>query len=196
MLKIFFLLTCCAFVLSACTTVYTPVDAKKSPVTTRGMMLSPNVNWSKLYKPAVNSNVADLWTIDGLMLNQLYIFGEVKEGDKLFNKINDEIVLPSYQVDMLPNEITELLVSSLNNQYGGDLTIDTANLRPNKFGSKPGFSFEVNFFNKDGLYIKGKAFSAVVDSKLYLLLYMAPDLHYYEKNINNINTMVSEIKFI
>jgi hypothetical protein len=195
MIKKLFVTTCILF-LSACTSVYTLVEANESPITLRGMSFSSSIDWSQLNKRWVDSSVADMWTIDGVSLNQLYVFGQVNDGDALFNQNGKERVIPKYASDMLPNEISELLVSSFNHRHGGDLAIDISGLRPQPFGDKAGFSFEVSFFNKEGLFIKGKAFSAVYNKQLYMLFYLAPNLHYYSENIQEVESMMSSVKVL
>ena len=179
----------CVFFVSSCS-VYTLVDSNK--VTEfRGLTLSVDTPWTRVGESYFGSHVAMVWTIDGGALNQLFTFSQVSDGETLFKKPGEELVMPVYKKDMLPNEISELLVSSLKNHYGGKLSIKTSDLRPQAFGNEKGFSFGIDFFNLDGLFIKGKVFSTIVNDQLYLMLFMAPDLYYYEKNIANVESIVA-----
>lgn len=177
--------------LSACS-VYTLVEPTK-PVKLRGMTLTVDINWTQFPEYAMSSDVASLWSIDGVLLNQLHIFGEVSEGDSLYKISSEEVNMPVFKADMLPNEIAELVSASLKNIYGGAISVDTDQLRPQKFGQQSGFSFNVNFFNGDGLNITGKAFASKYEDKLYMILYLAPDIHYYDRNIDSVESIVSKL---
>jgi hypothetical protein len=172
---------------------YTLVDSK-APVDVRGMTITTNINWTQLPPIAVASDKATYWTLDGILLNQLMLFGEVAEGDKLFKSSNKEISMPSYRTDMLPNEIQELITSSLKNISGGTIDITSKNLRPQKFGDLPGFAFDIEFYNKPGLLNRGKVVASTSNDQLYIIAYVAPDLHYYENYIDKVDYIVSSVR--
>ena len=65
--------------------------------------------------------------------------------------------LPKFKDKMLPNEITEMVATSLKNIYGGTIAVETSGLKPTTLGTERGFSFNINFFDTKGLYISGKA---------------------------------------
>jgi len=82
---------------------------------------------------------------------------------------------------MLPNEIEELVESTLVKYFGeGNATVSTANLRPQMFGNDRGVMFDVAASLSDSPDYKGTIGAFVVDEKLYSVWYIAADPHYHE----------------
>ena len=163
----------------------------KAPVTVRGISVSTPINWSQLPQAWVLSDKATYWTLDGVILNHLMFFGEVGNGDKLFRSPNKEISMPEFRADMLPNEVQELFVSSLKNVSNGKIDISSKNLRPQNFGSVQGYAFDIDYTIESGLIKRGKALAAVHNDQLYLIVYLAPDVHYFEEYSDEVDKILS-----
>ncbi len=131
------------------------------------------------------------WTSDGMFLNKLIFVDGVAQGEKLMKETSKDTPLPKFKSDLLPHEIEDYIKSSLINNAGGQLTIETANLKPSKFGDAMGVEFELSFYNADGLAYRGKAMSAIKNQKLYAIIYLATKIHYYEKHEKQVEDMLA-----
>ena len=120
------------------------------------------------------------WTQDGLALNRLVLIPAVPDGETLLIARKDT-ALPAFRKDMLPNEIEELVESTLVKYFGeGNATVSTANLRPQKFGSERGVMFDITASLSDSPDYKGTIGAFVADEMLYSVWYIAADPHYYD----------------
>jgi len=87
---------------------------------------------------------AQTWTQDGLALNRLVLIPAVADGETLLVDRRDSAALPTFRKGMLPNEIEELVESTLVKYFGeGNATVSTANLRPQAFGDQRGVMFDI-----------------------------------------------------
>src|SRR4026207_1253474 len=93
---------------------------------------------------------------------------------------------------MSPSELAELLVDGLPSTGAQNVTI--TNLRPQKFGSADGLRCELAFVNKNGLAKQGIAAGSIVKDRLYLVLYTAAKLHYYEAHRDDAERIIQSIR--
>ncbi len=126
---------------------------------------------------------AQTWTQDGLALNRLVLIPGVADGETLLVDKRDTAALPTFRKDMLPNEIEELVESTLVKYFGeGNATVSTANLRPQIFDGERGVMFDISAKLSDSPDYKGTIGAFIADEKLYTVWYIAADPHYYDKH--------------
>ena len=113
------------------------------------------------------------------------IIPAVPSGESLFKTSASDQALPVFQADMLPNEIEELTESSLVKLFGeGGAIVETANLRPHRYGDNNGILFDLNVAVSDGPNYKGLVGAFVVAEQLYLIFYLGAEPYYYEKHLD------------
>ena len=178
-------LLCLTFV-TACTQ-YTLVDNKRQNIG-GAYSVNPGIQWSK----RVDGKV-ELWTIDGPVLQAIRFYQGLEDGDSLWDAQAEEKA-PKFRSDMRANAIMELVVDSLSRLGAGQ--VDAENLRPMHFGSWPGFRFDLNYLTKDGLAKSGLVAGAVVEGKLYLILYDGTRSYYFPKYIGNVESILTSIEQI
>jgi len=160
--------------LAACAT-YQPVDSASVMNVGGGVSVDPQIAWAKVVRP--NTSGA-LWTVDGLGLDELYFFTDVKAGQPLITlRGEDEKETRLYADDMLPNDVMDLLASTVEKL--GYRQVRTSGLAPARFGNTTGFRFNLNFSTSNGLEMKGMAIAAQRNSKLDLILFTAPAEYYF-----------------
>ena len=157
----------------------------------------------------------EVWTVDGPNLAALYFLNGVKDGDTLFGAPGDEQSIPRFYKYMTPTEVMELVVASLaasNTRTQPELDaiagrraiirtdqiiatmVETTGLRPIDFGSHPGFRFDLAFRTGQGLKEAGFVIGAVLEEKLYLIIYTAARAHYYDKYKQQVERLVASIQ--
>ncbi|TQV74184.1 hypothetical protein FKG94_16385 [Exilibacterium tricleocarpae] len=172
---------------------YSLVPAKTT--TGGGIQITPSIAWNKApsqYNPGKNTEV---WTADGQSLNQLVFVGGVSTGSPIFKQPNKNIPMPAFSSDMLPNEIEEMVETSIKNRYNGQVAVDTSNLRPAKFGDNRGFRFNVEYFTVNGLQTKGDVIASIKDDQLYMIIFTAAGMHYYDKYIGEVEKLFASAAF-
>lgn len=177
--------TCLALVatLAGCVTGYTLVQPGSN--TAQDLRVNAGSGWN--LAPAVFTTGArkgaQTWTRDGLALDRLVLIPGVPDGETLLVDRKDTAALPAFRKDMLPNEIEELMESTLVKYFGeGNATVSTANLRPQMFQGERGVMFDVTAKLSDSPDYKGTIGAFIADEKLYTVWYIAADPHYYDKH--------------
>ena len=172
-----------SFALAGCVTGYTLVQpgvnaAGKLQVTaSRGWNLAPPAA-----TPAARRG-SQTWTRDGIFLDRIVLIPGVAEGETLLKDKSGSAALPTFRKDMLPNELEELVASTLVKYFGeGNSTVSTANLRPQTFGGQQGVMFDINVKVTDSPDYKGTVGAFVAEQKFYTLWYIAADPYYYSKH--------------
>lgn len=118
-----------------------------------------------------------LLSIDGPLLNRLYIADGLTSGQFLVKPMKKERPTPTWKTGMSPSEQVEFVadsVSALDYQR-----VETAELRPVKVGGVDGMRFDISAKTAEGLDISGIAQVAESGGRLYLILYLAPSEHYF-----------------
>ena len=123
------------------------------------------------------------WTQDGLLLDRVLIIPAVADGETLFVSHSKSAALPVFHADMLPNEIEELVESSIVKLYGeGQSAVSTSNLRPQGFGEHGGFMFDIEAAITESPDYRGSVGAFVVNEKLYMVVFLAAEPHYFNKH--------------
>ncbi len=123
-----------------------------------------------------------MWTRDGLLLDRLIILPGINNGGTLFKSNDDSIVYPDYRSGMLPNEIAELTIGSLTVFFGQQALVESSRLRPTRIGQQSAAMFDFRVNSSDGPTLQGRALAFVVEGQLQLIMYMATEIHYFERN--------------
>lgn len=150
--------------------------------------IDPQVKWSRL-----STGPRELWTIDGPLLNRVLFFNGLIGGDPLF-EIKQDInePRPLFRASMSPLEIRDFIVASLPREGFIDLT--TQDMRPFDFGGDQGFRFDFSYATEDGLKNRGIAVGAVNRNRLYLIVYVAPEIHYFTQHRATFDRMLQSLR--
>ena len=127
-------------------------------------------------------------TIDGPLLNRLYLAQGIAAGEGLLKPVSKEQPVPVFHADMAPTELVELVSNSIAAM--GYHRVETAKLRPAKFGAADGLRFDIKAQTDGGLEMMGTAEVATADGKLYLVLYLAPAEHYFAANLPDVESIM------
>ena len=154
-----------------------PVTVAKSPLT-----VTPDREWNKLgARPGRNS---ESWTIDGDGLNEVTFYGGIDPDRTLFREVNKHATpLPRFSSTMLLTDIPALLEASyriaLNTPV---MKIDT--IAPMTFLGHKGVQFSYTYSRVDEeVRRRGDAAAAIVDGKLFMIKFDAPDVFYYRRDV-------------
>jgi hypothetical protein len=149
--------------------------------------------WSDITRAVANqpANVR-LLSIDGPLLNRLYIIGPMSPGDAIVKPQGKDTRTPTYRGAMSPNELVELVtdsVAALDYQRP-----QASGLRPAKFAGEDALRFDIATKTKDGLDISGSAETAEIKGKLYVVLYLAPTEHYYGAHLPDVEAILASTR--
>lgn len=152
-----------------------------------GMSVSKTKPWVQIQEPYAPDGPDRVWTLDGLGLNALLIYGGVEDGEKLLEPKGEAGErIPSFASTMDGLELSELIGASVSRAMAGGLAVETLSLAPATFMGAPGFETEFAFTGSSGLEMRGFAQGANVGGKLYLVMFVAPRMHYYAKDLDEV----------
>jgi hypothetical protein len=177
--------------LAACATGPGGKFQPRGVTTAFDMTLESDLDWAR-----VKSRRAELWTIDGLLLNRLMIFSKVAPGEHVFQRAKERRSRPDgpwYRAGMRLDELQQLVVDGLVDQDWVGVT--PANLRPHDFGGVEGARFDLRMTHADGLVYEGTAAVAERDGHLTVLVWLAPKEHYHGRDIAAVNQMLDGMRF-
>jgi hypothetical protein len=144
--------------------------------------------WSDVSKILPHSKDVRILSIDGPLLNRLYIGEGLSPGEGLIGARKDHPV-PTFHADMGPGDFAEFVADSV--AALGYQRVETSKLRPARFGPNSGVRLHLSAKTESGLEMAGTAEVATAGGKLYLILYIAPAEHYYEANLPDVEAILA-----
>jgi len=149
-------------------------------------------NWSDASAAVIGrSKKVRLLTIDGPLLNRLYLTEGLVEGDYLVRPAQREGDTPVYRTDMSITEQVEFVADSVTAL--GYQRVETAGVRPVDIQGRRGVRFDIEAQTAEGLDVRvlGQAFKQ--GDELYVAIYVAPAEHYYEATLTSAEQAMSSL---
>ena len=169
--------------LSGCATGYSLVTT--GSVAVQNLTVNAGSGWNKvptMHTPSARKGT-QTWTKDGMLLDRLVIVPGVPDGEAILVTRNQSAALPVFRADMLPNEIEELVESSMVKLFGeGQSVVSTENLRPHRYGEHAGILFDLSATVTDSPKYRGTVGAFVAEDRLYLMYFLAALPYYYDKH--------------
>lgn len=156
------------------------------------LTFNTSINWNKV--PSGFGPQTEVWTVDGILLNRLIFVTNVAEGKSIFNDVSKDTPMPKFNPKVLPHELKALIETSLTNTSGGKYPVKTTNLKPVKISDKQGVSFDLEFYNADGLLSRGKVVAVVNAEKLNVIIFTAASVYHYDKYAPEFSKIVSSLQ--
>jgi hypothetical protein len=151
-----------------------------------------NLDWSR-----ETYGRMELWTIDGLPLNEFVVVSKVRPGEHVFLGARDRKSRPDgpwFREGMRPDEIRDVLLDGLRGD--GWNNVSASNLRPARFGDVDGLRFELELTHGNGLVYRGMAAAAVHDGRLTHWFWVAPAEYYHGRDVAAVNAMFDSARFV
>ena len=134
---------------------------------------------------------AATWTKDGLLLDRFSIIPGVPDGESLLIVKDKSAALPVFRADMLPNEIEELVESTIVKVFGeSQAVVNTANLRPYRYGDNAGVMFDLEATVTDSPRYSGIVGAFIANEKLYIMFFLGAQPHYYDKHLAEAESII------
>ena len=176
--------------------IYQLVRAKPTKVGNGGLEVTPPRPWNKQRRFFFFDSVrwVEDWTLNGPYLDGITFVSGLPAGEYLVRqRRSDDRQVPKFRSDMTAPELAALLESAYRVR-GGAVEFKTLSLEPRQFMGYPGFQFDFEHLDSDELWRKGRAVGAVIDGRLYLLLYDATRSHYYASALPDFEAIASSAR--
>jgi hypothetical protein len=185
------MLVCVLVVIGGCASGGTLVRASAG-VRVFDLQFDTSLDWAR-----TRVSRAELWTIDGLPLNQFVVVSKVRPNEHVLLESRERKKRPDgpwYRTGMRPDEIRDVLLDAMRQQ--GWTQVTPSNLRPTRFGNVDGIRFDVQLTHQNGLIYRG-TFAAVERGELLThFFWIAPAEHYYGRDIAAVNSMFDSARFV
>ena len=186
--------------LSGCATAYVMMPPQPTKVAKASMTVTPGTSWNKapmsvgLSGTGTLNSKSETWTQDGPALNQVTFFGGIKDGEALIKMASgSDRKAPLFKSSMLPQEVVEFVEKSFRVQTTSPVFAVTE-VKPLAFAGQQGFQFDFSFTTPDEVRRKGRAAGAVKDGMLYLIVYEAAEIHYFDRNVAEFEKILSSVQ--
>lgn len=154
------------------------------------LMIDSEMEWTRM-----STLRFQLWTIDGELLNRLYLIPGVREREYIFlgrRQTNRRPDGPFFQPGMRADEQRDLILDGL--RAAGAVNLVATNLRPVDFGGREGLRFEFSMANEEGLKYQGMAAAFEHERQLALALFLAPSEYYYPRDAAKVDRMLNTLR--
>ncbi len=152
--------------------------------------LTPQRTWSRLDHGRIEQ-----WTVNGPLLEEVIVYKGIEDGEDLLipnpvGKKPDDF--PTFQKTMTALEVRDLLEATFARAQ--EVDIRTFDMKPWKFADRNGFRFEYRYTTKSGLRKRGFTVGAIHEEKLFMIVFAAAELHYYDQFESELERLMSTIE--
>ncbi len=147
-------------------------------------------SWS-VWPSALNTATRGQYlTKDGYLLNRLHVIS-LKDNEAILRATKDADV-PRYKVGATESEIVALVTNSLSQiGYSG---VEAENIRLQTVDGASGIRFGLTGKWENGLNVRGDCLAVPAGETLDMVLFMAPELHYYEASADEVDAAFNSVQ--
>ena len=184
------LVSIAAALLGGCTAM-TTVPANERAVINGALAVKPTQTWSRIASFDVyGANNLDVWTVDGHLLERLCFVAGLGDNESVHKTLPNGTPEPVFRSTMTPNDVMELFEGIMSR--GSPVMLQTSGLRPARFAGVPGFRFDFRFVGQsDEVERQGIAVGAIHKGKLYLVYYHGARIHFFGKNLPEVERIIA-----
>ena len=134
------------------------------------------------------------WTLNGPLLDSVsFVTGLRGNRELIRQRRTEDRQVPKFRSNMTAPEVTAMLETFFRTK-AGSVDFRTTSLRPRPFLGANGFQWDYEHLDSDELWRRGRAVGAVIDGKLYLILFDAARSHYYANAIGDFEAIVASAR--
>lgn len=172
--------------LAACATP--PKEAPAGPYSAGGLSVTLERAWTEM-PVRLSATPAPYLTYDGPRLNQVHLLSIADGEGVLKPPRTEERTIPVFRAGMSSLQLVELITESVTSF--GLQNVTAVEIRPATLAGAEGVGFDLTAAQPNGLRMRGRAVAAETDGTLDLMLYIAPEMHYYEANRAEVERMLA-----
>ena len=171
---------------------YSLVRVKEVRVGNDSMAVTPPREWNKISGSLfVDIHAVEDWTQNGVYLDGISFVTGLKDGKALvYQRRRDDRQVPKFRSNMTPPEIAAM-IESLFRVRAGAVDFKTLSMTPRPFLGTNGFQFDYEHLDSDEVRRRGRAVAAVINGRLYMILFDAARSHYYNALLPDFEAIVS-----
>jgi len=155
---------------------------EQTPILTGVLKVTPEDDWNRWSSHPMKKG--EVWTLDGVTLNELYFVAGLAPGETLYKDVRKkDAPLPKMRAGMDLTEIPEFYESS-NRIALNTSVFEVTDVQPAQLAGNPAVRFSFHYAVQGStLMRKGQVTAALVQDKLYLISFIAPAIHYFDRDL-------------
>jgi hypothetical protein len=171
---------------------YSPVRVHRVNVGDGSLSVVPPRPWNRRRSTFFEDiRETEDWTLNGPYLDGIsFVTGLKNNKAVIYQRRSTAQQVPRFRSNMTPPEIAAM-IESLFRVKGGAVDFRTLSIEPRSFLGTNGFQFDYEHLDSDELWRKGRAVGAVIDGRLYLVLFDAARSHYYAAALPDFEAVVA-----
>ena len=179
-----------ALAVAGCTTV-SHVRPGERAVINGSLAVQPTKDWSQVSTFSLYGAQVVVWTMDGPELDKLCFVAGLENNASIHADRPGRTPEPKFRANMTPTEVMELFEAAYARPIPTPVIFRTGALRPAKFAGLDGFRFDFSFTDQaDEVERQGFATGAIHQGKLYLVFYHGARIHYFAKNLPEVEAII------
>jgi len=198
-------LSAASLALSGCSTMggegfgyggYSLVRARSVSVGDGSVAVTPPREWNRVSSTWAIDDIRAVedWTLNGPYLDSLSFVTGLRGGRYIIRQNRrDAQQVPKFRSDMTAPEITSML-ESFYRVKAGTVDFRTTGLKPRQLMGYPGFQWDYDHLDQDEVWRRGRAVGAVIGGRLYLILFDAARMHYFDNAIGDFEHVVNSAR--
>lgn len=154
-----------------------------------GFEVTPSEAWNRVAATAAYPEQVERWTRHGEFLDSLTFFAGLPEGTGL--RATRQRVRPytPFRTDITVKELAALL-EEYYERGGGNEQFRIIDVEDTEFLTTPGHRIDFEFRDRYELLWRGRAYVAIRGERLYMMLFDAAALHYFDDGLKAVDAMV------
>jgi hypothetical protein len=166
------------------------VQPRPVSVARGSMTVTPTVPWNRMPSTRYDISREENWTLNGPFLDGISFIGALPSGSRIVvQRRRDDQQVPYFRADMMPQEIASM-IESFYRIRGGSLSFEMTGLQPRTFLGHQGFQFDYDHLGGNEVNRRGRAVGVVTGDRLYLILFDAAQLHYFDAGLPEFERIV------
>jgi hypothetical protein len=165
---------------------------KAATISDTTLTVTPVRDWNKL--SLSSGKKTETWTLDGDELNDVTFFAGIEAGKPLVREVSKKRKpLPKFTKETLLVEVPEL-VEGTYRAAKGIATFNVTGSQPDRFLNRDGIRFSFEYVDEDALPRRGEGRAAFVNGLLYMAVFAAPRLNYYDRTLADFRTLTDSAR--
>lgn len=168
---------------------YSLVPPGPRAVAASRITVTPPHAWNRVPRGFYDIREEENWTLNGPILDSVSFIGGLRDGKAIVRqRRRDDRQVPVFRANMTPPEIVAM-IESLYRIRAGAAEFGVTALRPATFVGRPGFQLDYDYLDGNEIKRRGRAYGAIVDGQLYMMLLDATRMHYFDAALGGFETM-------
>ncbi|MCB2072393.1 MAG: hypothetical protein KDE49_01650 [Novosphingobium sp.] len=154
------------------------------------LSVTPREQWNQWTRRPIRKS--EVWTRDGVSLNQIYFVAALAPGETLFKDVaKKDRPLPKLGGSLQLTDIPDFFESSIRISLNTSV-FELTGIEPATFAGRPGVKFTFEYaVEGTALRQRGMAAGTLVGDALYLIAYTAPSVFYYDRDLAEAEAIIA-----